>query len=124
MKEERKALIRYRLNMARATLNDALLLHRQGGSAWSVLNRAYYAMFYAVLALLVSIGKGASKHSGVIALFDQQFVKTGSFPQEMSRWLHKAFDLRQVGDYRELVVLSEEQVQEVTQWAQEFVSQV
>lgn len=89
-----------------------------------MLNRAYYAMFYAVLALLVSIGKGASKRSGVIALFDQQFVKTGSFPQEMSRWLHKAFDLRQVGDYRELVVLSEEQVQEVTQWAQEFVSQV
>lgn len=120
MKGDREPLIRYRLNMARATLNDALLLRQQSGSLWSVLNRACYAMFYAVLALLVSIGKGISKHSDVIALFDQHFVKTGSFSEEMSRWLHKAFDLRQVGDYRESVALNEEQVQEVVQWAQEL----
>lgn len=42
----------------------------------------------------------------------------------MSKWLHKAFDLRQIGDYREFFSLSDEQVQEVLQWAQEFVSRV
>jgi uncharacterized protein (UPF0332 family) len=38
------------------------------------VSRAYYAMFYAALALLTSLGKGASKHSGALALFDQLFV--------------------------------------------------
>lgn len=98
MNEERETLIRYRLEMAKETLKDALLLREQGGSHWSVVNRAYYAMFYATLALLVFIGKGSAKYSGIIALFDRHFVKTGTFPREMSRWLHKAFDLRQIGD--------------------------
>lgn len=81
-------------------------------------------MFYAVLALLASIGKGASKHSGVIALFDQHFVKPGHFPKEMSKAIHKVFDLRQMGDYREFFVLGEEQVQEVLDLADGFVEKV
>lgn len=124
MKEGKKALIRYRLEMAQATLKDAQLLHEQGGSPWSVVNRAYYAMFYATLALLTFIGEEASKHGGVIALFDRHFVRTGTFPREMSKWLHKAFDLRQIGDYRELIVLTGEQAEEVLQWAKDFVAQV
>ena len=78
-------------------------------------------MFYAVLALLTSIGKGASKHSGVIALFDQHFVKPGHFPKEMSKAIHKVFDLRQMGDYREFFTLDKEQVQEVLDLADSFV---
>ncbi|NPV06809.1 MAG: HEPN domain-containing protein [Anaerolineae bacterium] len=124
MRREQRALIRYRLDMAWATLNDARVLLDQGGSFWSVVNRAYYAIFYAALALLITIGKAAAKHSGVIALFDQHFVKTGHFPREMSQWLHKAFDLRQIADYRELVSLTEEQVLEVMQWAEAFVQEV
>ena len=92
---DKQAVINYRLQRAQETLGDAHLLFEQSGSLWSVINRAYYAMFYAVLALLASIGKGASKHSGVIALFDQHFVKPGHFPKEMSKAIHKVFDLRQ-----------------------------
>lgn len=124
MNEEKKTLIRYRLEMAQATLKDARLLQEGGGSPWSVVNRSYYAMFYATLALLTSIGEGASKHGGVIALFDQHFVKAGTFPREMSKWLHRAFDLRQIGDYRELMVLTGEQARETLQWADNFVAQV
>ncbi|MCL6613064.1 MAG: HEPN domain-containing protein [Firmicutes bacterium] len=122
--EEHSELVRYRLEMARATLRDALLLKEQGGSPWGIVNRAYYAMFYATLALLTLVGKGTSKHGGVIALFDQYFVKTGNLPQEMSKWLHKAFDMRQIGDYRELVVITEDQVEEILGWAKEFVREI
>lgn len=123
MTAEQRALIEYRLDMAQATLNDAKVLLREGGSLWSVVNRAYYAMFYAALALLISVGRGAAKHSGIIALFDEHFVKTGLLPHEMSKWLHKAFDLRQIGDYRELASLTENQAREVLQWAEDFVKQ-
>lgn len=124
MSEERKVLFQHRLKMARETLEDASLLHREGRSAWSVINRAYYAMFYAVLALLISIGEGSAKHSGVITLFNRHFIKTGKFPPEMSKWLHRAFDLRQRSDYREMPQIQLEQVEEVFQWAQAFVVQV
>lgn len=124
MTPEQQTLIRHRLQMAQETLQDAVLLRTQGGSLWSVANRAYYAMFYATLALLASIGLGASKHSRVIALFDQHFVKTGLLPKEMSRWLHRAFDLRQRGDYWESPALDEQKVEAVLQWAGDFVEQM
>ena len=81
-------------------------------------------MFYAALALLTTLGEGASKHSGVISLFDQLFVKTGKFPKDMSKAIHKAFDLRQVGDYREFIELDQEQAQEVFRSAEQFIEAV
>lgn len=93
----------------------------KGGSQWSVTNRAYYAMFYATLTLLAAIGLGASKHARVIALFDQHFVNAGLLHKEMSRWLHRAFDLRQRGDYWESPTLDEQKVEAVLPWASDFV---
>jgi uncharacterized protein len=57
-------------------------------------------MFYAGLALLQKASKTPSKHTDVIDLFDTEFVLKGIFPKELSRDLHKAFELRQVSDYR------------------------
>jgi uncharacterized protein (UPF0332 family) len=121
---DKGALIGYRLQRARETLRDAHLLCDRNGSLWSVINRAYYAMFYAVLALLTSVGKGASKHSGVLTLFDEHFIKPGKLPMKMSKAMHKAFELRQIGDYRELTALDEEQATEVLTMADEFVDNV
>ena len=56
-------------------------------------------MFYALLALLARRKKETSKHSGVIALFDKDFVKQGIFKKDFSRRRHDAFDLRQRSDY-------------------------
>lgn len=122
--ENQQSLINYRLQRARETLQDAHLLMDQGGSPGSVINRSYYAMFYAVLALLTTLGKGSSKHSGVISLFDQHFVKSGKFPEAMSKAFHKAFDLRQIGDYRELFQVDREQAEEVLHSAEQFIEVV
>ena len=121
---EKDHLITYRLDRARETLKDARLLYGQGGSPESIINRAYYAMFYAILAILITLGMGASKHSGVISLFDQQFVKTGKLPIRLSKAIHKGFDLRQIGDYRELMALSQEQAEEILLSADQFVDTV
>lgn len=50
----------------------------------SAVNRAYYAIFYAANALLVTQGLARSKHSGVIAAFRERFVKTGLIEAEYS----------------------------------------
>jgi uncharacterized protein (UPF0332 family) len=59
-------------------------------------------MFYSALALLQTLGKTPSKHTGVLSLFDQEFVLKDIFPRSMGRSLHEAFDLRQEWDYQTL----------------------
>ncbi|GIW89833.1 MAG: hypothetical protein KatS3mg109_0265 [Pirellulaceae bacterium] len=97
-RENRKALVAHRLEQADESLNAARLLLKDGFLR-SAVNRAYYCMFYAILALLAAEKKETSKHSGAIALFDRDYVKPGIFPKELSRAVHEAFDLRQRADY-------------------------
>lgn len=62
-------------------------------------SRAYYAMFYATEAALLSKGLSYSRHTGVISGFNQHFIRTGIFPAEFHKSLQTAFELRQIGDY-------------------------
>lgn len=80
MSDELAALVQYRLEQADAALNDAKYLLDGCRSPHSIVNRAYYAMFYAALALLQKAGKIPSKHAGAIGLFDTEFVVKGAFP--------------------------------------------
>ena len=114
-------LVQYRMERARATLKDAQNLFSQAGTPASVVNRAYYSMFYAALALLATVGQQTSKHQGVLALFDQYFIKPKILPKEMGRFLHKAFDLRQTGDYEEEAELTEQDAREVLELAAKFI---
>jgi len=93
-------LTRHRLDQAEESLKDAKVLLDANRSPRSIINRSYYAMFYAVLALLQKIGKVPHKHSGAISLFDTEFVLKGLFSKELSKDLHDIFNLRQVSDYQ------------------------
>ena len=104
--ESQIKLARYRLKQAEESIDEAVFLLQGKKSPRAVINRAYYAMFYAVLALLIFESYTSSKHSGVLAFFNRRFVKPGIFPVEMGRIINKAFDLRQRGDYREYEELS------------------
>jgi uncharacterized protein (UPF0332 family) len=118
--DDLRKLIAYRLDQAAETLDAARQLS-VAGHYRDAANRAYYAMFYCALALLASKGLGASKHSGVLSLFNRHFVKTGEFPLEDGRHLQEAFELRQGSDYREFVQIAQEQVQETIANAEVFL---
>jgi uncharacterized protein (UPF0332 family) len=47
----------------------------------------------------LNAGIDTSKHSGVIALVHQHFVKGGKLSKEQGRNLNWLFELRSVGDY-------------------------
>ena len=121
---EKKALIQYRMKRARSTLRASQLLYKQGGDPASIVNRAYYAMFYAALALLVTIGQESSKHQGVLASFDKYFIKPKILPKEMGRFLHHAFDTRQIGDYEEEAELTKEQAFQILESAVQFINSI
>lgn len=120
----KKDLIKYRLECARDALHDAHVLNENGGSAVSIVNRAYYSVFYAALALLVTVNVEPTKHSGVLAKFDEFFIREGIFPKEMSKIIHHAFDMRQAGDYQKSKVITQEQAVQVLELAEEFIEKI
>lgn len=123
---DKQVLADYRLKQAEETLQDAERMLSNNISPRSIINRAYYAMFYAVLALFIknSINLQTSKHAGVIAIFDKEFVHTGKIDKKYSKILHKAFEIRQEGDYKELTDFSRGDAAELVAQAKEFLSNV
>lgn len=92
------ALARHRIARAHAALGEAnLLIDRRHFSG--AMNRVYYAAFYAARALLATRNLDSSRHSGVIALFQEHFVRTGLIPADTARALPRAFEKRQTSDY-------------------------
>ncbi len=122
--KEIETLIKYRLEQAQAALEDAKYLIDGNRSPQSIVNRSYYAMFYAALALLQSISKAPSKHSGVISLFDTEFVIKGVFSKELSKHFHKAFEIRQTVDYKIIRPITSERSEEIWRNASQFVKEI
>jgi len=82
----REKLATYRMLKAKEILIEAKdsLTHKHYGLS---VNRSYYAMFTSARTLLALKEMDSSKHSGVIALFNQHIIKTGHFPREISKFL-------------------------------------
>ena len=121
---DKPALIQLRLKRAKATLQAAHTLYEQNDSPISIVNRAYYAMFYAALALLVTVDRHSVKHSGVIALFDQEFVRQNIISKELSKMLHQAFESRLEGDYKDNTKIDRSTASEILESADTFVKAI
>jgi len=121
---DKEILIRYRMDQAQSALKEALFLRENSDTTLGAVNRAYYAMFYAVLALLQKIEKVPRKHSGAIALFDTEFVKKGIFKKEFSGFLHHALASRQDSDYHAIEPISLEITDEMIRNASVFVQTI
>ncbi|MDQ7827215.1 MAG: HEPN domain-containing protein [Candidatus Eremiobacteraeota bacterium] len=123
---DQEALYVFRQKRADETLSEAEKMVREHYSGASVVNRAYYAMFYQILALFIheSIEVKTSRHSGVIAAFDKEFIRTGKLPKEMSESLHTVFEARQTGDYKDFTEFSSQDADEYVTMAVTFADSV
>jgi uncharacterized protein (UPF0332 family) len=123
---DRETLLRYRMKQAEETLADAEAMAKSRLSPRSIVNRAYYAMFYAVLGLFLktNVTLKTSKHSGIISMFDQAFILSGKMDKQFSKSLHKMFNARQVADYKELVEVSSEEAEDALEAARKFIEEV
>jgi hypothetical protein len=123
---DKEALFTYRLKQAEETLLDAERMLQGGFSSRSITNRAYYSMFYAVLALFLKADMRikTSKHIGVISIFDKEFILTGKIDKYYSEILHKMFNIRQKGDYKDLIEIAIEEAAEHVRLANEFIEYI
>ena len=74
----------------------------------AAVNRAYYAMFNSVQALLFVSKSYVKTHSGAHNKFRELFIKTGVFDKELSTSLQRSFEKRQFSDYDYDEVLAED----------------
>jgi len=95
------------IRKARRDLEEARLLFQEGHFDGAV-SRAYYAMFNAAQAALLSKGIARSKHRGVVAAFGFEFVRSGQVAKELQHALEAAYEKRLVADYSPQSVPKEE----------------
>lgn len=123
MKAEAVVLAKYRMERACETLEEAELLFERGKFNGTV-NRAYYAAYYAAKAMLALRHLDSSRHSGVLALFGREFVKSGTIEPESGRLLHVLFDSRQEGDYKDFRVATRDEAYGAIQQSKDFVARI
>lgn len=85
-------------------------------------NRAYYAYFDAVRALLATKEIWGKSHSGTHAKFAEIFVKTGILPIHTSKNLRILYEFRQGGDYDTDIEISEADAKYCLDATQDFIS--
>jgi len=103
--------IKYRLKKAEETYLAAKVLYEK--AIWnSVINRLYYACFYAINALLVKKKIKAQTHSGMRSQFSLYFIKTKIFKKQYGKLYSDLFDSRQRGDYSDFYDFDKETIDE------------
>jgi uncharacterized protein (UPF0332 family) len=123
---DKQTLFLYRIRQAEETLSDAEKMLQENLSPRSITNRAYYSMFYATLALFIDQGISlkTSKHSGIISILDEQFIHTDKIDKYYSKILHRMFNMRQEGDYKEMVEISRDDAIQGIEHAQAFLNAI
>ena len=113
----------YRLEKAMEMLKSAEL-ELSSGSYASANNRAYFAVFHAMRAVLALDNLDFKKHSGVISYFKQLYIKTGAFDKSLSKIIDSASEIRNKSDYDDFYVCSKKDSAQLVSDAQHFVAQV
>jgi len=121
--ENRNDYINYRFRRAEEAFEEAKILAEN--KKWNaVINRLYYACFYAVNALLLKHDIKTKSHEGTRSQFGLHFIKSGTLDQASGKLYTKLFDFRQKGDYGDLFDFDEEIVRPLIEQVRAFLGEL
>lgn len=121
--EERQTLIALQHSKALRFLKDADDMVEQ--QRWDLAaNRYYYACFHAVQSLFIKDGLSAHKHSSLVNLFSQHYVKTGKASIHYGGFLARMMQLRQKADYNCYYDIDEKDVKEIVSLSHDFIAMI
>ena len=118
-----KDLVLYRVQTAKDDLSSARILLR-AGEYKGANNRAYYAIFYAIRAVLALEQIDFKKHKDVIAYFNQNYIKTEIFPRKIGKKIAQAQRIREDSDYDDEYQPSLEKTEQQIETAKELIKLV
>ena len=116
-------LSKYRFSQSEEALADATTLLNSGSYKASV-NRSYYAIFHSLRSVTALDEFDSSKHSGVIAYFNKEYVKEGIFDKSISKILDASFRLREKADYEDFYIVSKESAEEQLERAKILIEEI
>ena len=121
--ENRQDYINYRFQRAEESYEDALILANK--ERWnSVVNRLYYACFYAVIALLLQNKVETKSHDGARRQFGLTVVREGLVEKRLGKLYTNLFNIRHKGDYGDLLDFDEQTVTPLLPQVREFLNQI
>lgn len=88
------------------------------------LNRSYYAIFHAMRAMNILKGFDSSKHSGVIAYFNKEYIKEGIMDKELSVIIKSCSFLREKSDYDDFFIVGRKETENQLASAKVFLEAV
>ncbi len=109
-------LCKYRMQESKDTLQVAENCLKDGFYK-DAINRAYYAAFYAIKAVLALGVVDFKRHKDVIAFFNKEYVSRELFPKELGRRLATLKQLREKSDYDDFYIASKEKAAEQVETA-------
>ena len=89
---------KYRLERAKQEYGVSQLLYKEN-QLLAANNRAYYAIFYAIRAVLALEKKDFKRHKDVIAYFNKEYVNPEIFPRKIGKKISQAQRVREDSDY-------------------------
>ena len=98
-------LSRYRMRKAQEMLASAKR-DMEAKDYASANNRAYYAIFHAMRAVLSLDGEDYKKHSAVISRFTLNYLKPEIFTREYGKLISNASLIRNRSDYEDFYICS------------------
>ena len=116
-------LAQYRIKRAWEML-EAAKENLKIGQYKTALNRSYYAVFHAMRAANILRGSDSSKHSGVIAFFTKEFLKTEYMDRKLSFIIKSSSLLREKSDYDDFFIASRTEAEKQVENAGLFVAEV
>lgn len=116
-------LSKYRFETSLESFEDARIMF-ENGRYKNVLNRAYYSIFHAIRAVTALDGFDSSKHSGVIAFFNRNYVKNGLFSKELSKIIRAASENREKADYLDFFIASRTEAIKQIERADSFLATI
>ena len=121
--ESRQALIKYRMERAYDSMNEAKLLADEAFYN-AAINRLYYACYYATVALLLANDIPAQTHSGVKTMLGLHFITKEKLSNSAGKTLVVLFNQRHSSDYDAFVYCDKEMVDEYYPKAEAFIEEV
>ncbi len=118
-----KELAGYRMERAKEMLS-ASESNLETGQYKTSLNRSYYAVFHAMRSANALKGFDSSKHSGVIAFFTKEYLKTEMIDRKLSLIIKDSSLCREKSDYDDFYVASHAEAEEQFKNAKYFVQKI
>lgn len=115
-----KELSKHRLEQAKENFEEAKILY-DANKFKGANNRAYYAIFHCIKAVLALEPIDFKRHKDVQAYFNKKYINTEIFPKKIGHKIAVASKIREDSDYDDEFIVKPEETKDQIETAKELI---